>query len=313
MDVGCKGMDKICIWLEKLLLWVDRCGPPPIMWVGQAGSRFHNPPAPHIEIVYVLEGSCPKLRIGDRKTSLQTGELSLHSVHFGNESPPNPGLNAWCLFLNVDGEKEFSELRQTPLVCGMRVIQRDEVAAAFATLAARCYRYGTGPEKLYRDPRPLFLPERAAANVPAVLVKNSLLDLLAILLEDSRQSGASAAGALPVPVVKAMEFMAVNSNDPSTTLEDVAQVAGLSVDHFGRLFRQQAGITPMRWLQKLRIQQSRFLLERTSLFIEEVAVQVGFSDPFHFSRIFKSFIGVSPTEYRRERESSTSANPRTKN
>lgn len=299
-------MDKICIWLEKLLLWIDRCGPPRIMWVGQAGNRFHNPPAPHIEIVFVTAGICPDLQIGDCTTSLQAGEISLHSVHFGNESSPSKVLRAWCLFLDVSDDSEFDSLRQAPLACSMRSLNPHEIEAAFATLAARCYRYGTGPEKGYLDPRPLFSPARMIANVPTVLIKNSLLDLLALLLEGSPHSSPDSAEALPAPILKSMEFMAVNLNVPSTSLEDVARQAGLSVDHYGRLFRQQVGTTPMRWLQKQRIQQSRFLLERTSLFVEEVALQVGIPDPFHFSRLFKSLVGMSPSEYRRKCSGQTS-------
>src|SRR5471032_81854 len=114
-------MDKICIWVEKLLLWIDRCGPPRIMWVGQAGNRFHNPPAPHIEIVFVTEGTCPDLQVGDRSSSLQAGDISIHSVHFGNESSPG-SFSAWCLFLDVGGDSEFDCLRQAPLACGMRSV-----------------------------------------------------------------------------------------------------------------------------------------------------------------------------------------------
>ncbi len=307
MDRRCEGMDKICIWLEKLLLWVDRCGPPPIMWVGRAGGRFDNPPAPHLEFVFVLEGKCPSLFVGDRKVSLQEGDVSLHSVHFGNKSPPNERFAVWCLFLDVGGEKEFESLCATPLSCVMRAESKEELKAAFANLAARCYRYGSGPGKGYLDPRPLFKKGSIPSHVSSVMVKNALLDLLVILLEDARQNdGGKSADEYPAPVLKAMEFMSGRVNTAaSASLPHVAKAAGLSVDHFGRLFKRYAGMTPMKWLQELRIRQSRFLLERTALLVEEIAAEVGFQDPFHFSRVFKESVGESPTAYRRKRSNET--------
>ncbi len=293
-------MDKICIWLEKLIWWIDRCGPPPVIWIGRAGGRFNNPPAPHLEIVYVLEGACPELHIGDRRVGLRAGEVSLHGVHLGNVSPPDGHFKAWCLFLDVGAEREFDSLRSVPLFCSTRVMHRREIERAFAELASRCYRYGEAPGKGYLDPGPLFAG-RAPGSVPFLLVRNALLDLLALLLEESRRAGGDTKAALPAAVRKSMEFMAAHLNTSSVTLADIARSAALSVDHFGRLFRQQVGITPMCWLRTLRIQQSRFLLERTALSMEEIAPQVGFADPLHFSRVFRKQLGLSPTRYRRER------------
>jgi transcriptional regulator GlxA family with amidase domain len=52
----------------------------------------------------------------------------------------------------------------------------------------------------------------------------------------------------------------------------------------------------------LRAQRSAFLLRTTTLAVREVAAQVGFEDPFHFSRFFKRQMGVSPREYRTSHE-----------
>ena len=302
-------MDKICVWLEKLILWVDKCGPPPIMWVGMAGGRFHNPPAPHIEIVFMTEGECPALSIGDRKVCLRSGEASLHSVHFGNKSEPGD-FKGWCIFLDVGDEREFESLCKSPLFCSISVTRRTELEAAFANLSTRCYRYGTGPEKGYLDPRPLFAGgQKPPAKIPMLLVKNALLDLLVILLEEARQGDNSSTSEYPPSVSKAIEFMSTNLNSPDLSLPAISRAAGLSVDHFGRFFRERVGISPMRWLQELRVRQSRFLLERSALLVEEIATEVGFQDPFHFSRVFKTHSGMSPTEYR-ERHSPTNASPK---
>jgi AraC-like DNA-binding protein len=78
----------------------------------------------------------------------------------------------------------------------------------------------------------------------------------------------------------------------------VAAQAGLSVDHFGRIFRAALQMSPMQYLQAVRIEHSRFLLHHTRLTIGEIANETGFRDPYYFSRVFHKVVGVSPREYR---------------
>jgi len=79
-----------------------------------------------------------------------------------------------------------------------------------------------------------------------------------------------------------------------------ARAAHLSAVHLGRLFRAHVATSPMQFLRKPRIEQSRFLLERSQLRIGEVAREVGFEDPLHFSRVFSKSMGLSPRQYRRK-------------
>jgi AraC-like DNA-binding protein len=54
----------------------------------------------------------------------------------------------------------------------------------------------------------------------------------------------------------------------------------------------------MRYLRRTRIDQSRYLIEHTTLRVEEIVFEVGFTDQFHFSRVFKRETGMSPTLWR---------------
>ena len=78
----------------------------------------------------------------------------------------------------------------------------------------------------------------------------------------------------------------------------LARLAGLSPDYFAQLFKVQTGCSPREYLHLLRIHRACRLLETTSLGIKQIANQLGYQDPFHFSRKFKGFQGLSPTEYR---------------
>ena len=61
------------------------------------------------------------------------------------------------------------------------------------------------------------------------------------------------------------------------------------------------GISPLQYLHISRMTQARQLLERTGLAVKEVMAEVGISDPSHFSRAFRRFHGVAPSELRKAR------------
>lgn len=83
------------------------------------------------------------------------------------------------------------------------------------------------------------------------------------------------------------------------TVDDLARTARYSKFHFSRLFRQVTGVSPGRFLSALRFQEAKRLLAATSLSVAEISNQVGYSSLGTFSTRFKRFVGVSPTEYRR--------------
>lgn len=82
------------------------------------------------------------------------------------------------------------------------------------------------------------------------------------------------------------------------TLEQMCHASGLSKSTLLRSFTKAKGVTPYRYLQAIRIDRGKALLERGVLPID-VASQTGFSDQSHFTNAFHSFIGLSPAAYRR--------------
>lgn len=78
-----------------------------------------------------------------------------------------------------------------------------------------------------------------------------------------------------------------------------AAVCDLSESHFHTLFKKWAGVTPVEYRNHLRLSHARTQLKGSAGSIEEIARQVGFDDPFYFSRLFKRETGKTPREYRR--------------
>ena len=87
------------------------------------------------------------------------------------------------------------------------------------------------------------------------------------------------------------------------TLKTMASIAGLSPTHFGRAFRAATGVPPHRYLQDLRMERARRLLETTTLSITQIALECGFEQSTSFATSFKKLVGVSPRVWRAERQS----------
>ena len=83
------------------------------------------------------------------------------------------------------------------------------------------------------------------------------------------------------------------------TLEKIAQSAAISETECLRCFRRNIGMTPIHFLKEYRLQHAAGLLRSGKDSISEIAAFCGFLDMSYFSREFRLFYGVTPTEYRK--------------
>jgi AraC-like DNA-binding protein len=82
------------------------------------------------------------------------------------------------------------------------------------------------------------------------------------------------------------------------TVAHAAAVAGMSLPQFMKTFKKVAGMTPMAYLNHVRLAHGSRLLRETSLTIAEIASAVGFSDQSYFDKRFKRAFGRTPTSFR---------------
>lgn len=85
------------------------------------------------------------------------------------------------------------------------------------------------------------------------------------------------------------------------TLAILARRAHMSPEHLRRLCLRELGRSPMQHLAAIRIQRAQELLEKTTDKLEAIAPEVGYDSALVFSRAFKRWVGLSPTEYRQRR------------
>jgi transcriptional regulator GlxA family with amidase domain len=85
----------------------------------------------------------------------------------------------------------------------------------------------------------------------------------------------------------------------SITLHDLASIAGLSDCHFARAFKQSTGMPPHRYLTNRRVERAIELIRETDRPLAQIALEVGFCDQSHFSRLIARVTGTTPRELRR--------------
>jgi AraC family transcriptional regulator, L-rhamnose operon regulatory protein RhaS len=84
--------------------------------------------------------------------------------------------------------------------------------------------------------------------------------------------------------------------------ETVAEVAGMSVGHFYKLFVQEVGLTPVEYHMRQRIFLAKQKLRGSEDSITEIALELGLSSSQYFATVFRKIVGVTPNQYRKLRQ-----------
>ena len=90
-----------------------------------------------------------------------------------------------------------------------------------------------------------------------------------------------------------------NNLSSNLTLSQVADLFGYSSSHFSYLFKNQTGYAPLEYFTRLKIQRACQFWDLTDMRIKEVAIQVGFNDPYYFSRKFSKVMNICPNKYKK--------------
>lgn len=86
--------------------------------------------------------------------------------------------------------------------------------------------------------------------------------------------------------------------EENLSLEDIVEESGLSKSYLNAIFQKYTQHAPMDFFINLKMKRACRLLRITDSYIYEVAQQLGYSDQYYFSRIFKKVVGMSPREYK---------------
>ena len=98
-------------------------------------------------------------------------------------------------------------------------------------------------------------------------------------------------------IARIQEWIATHY-DVTSPVEQMTDLSGLSSRTFKRRFRSCTGYAPLDYVQTLRIEEAKQMLETSDDAIDEIAAQVGYEEPNSFRRLFKRTVGIRPGQYR---------------
>ncbi len=224
---------------------------------------------------FLIDGDC-YFEVDGTTYHAQTGDLCLLPAGMRQSyylSERQLMKKYWCHFNAMIGERQMGEVISSPLIVSVR--QTERITQLFQRLIL-LYEKGGVLETLR---------QRAV--------------LLELLYEYF-----SLCGELSVrPSIYSNEFTKVMDYidlhfDQSICVEDLAELIHLQPNYFIKYFKKNFGDSPMKYVNKLRVEKAKKLLKNSSLPVAEIAKRIGIEDRYYFSKLFKKYAGVSPRSYR---------------
>ncbi|WP_217592224.1 AraC family transcriptional regulator [Cohnella sp. GbtcB17] len=282
-----------------------------VRWVGvfetNSGLVGRNHYNPHYELIVAAEGPV-YLQVGERRLVLKSGETLLlkpweqHSILQQTDS----GRFFWVQFtsnpplLELDGSKNAredlnivhvlpNELRTSshPDVDGLLIPRQFQLSNR--------YRLMTEFERLIKE-----------SNEPEGYFRYRMSLILAGILEHMADEWLHSNREFQIPG-SFLTFRKIVNYLDETYAQNVSKEAmerslERKYEYICQVFKKYAGITIVTYIQQLRIQRAKYLLANRAASLQEISAEVGFEDPFYFSRVFKKVEGMSPSVYRERTE-----------
>ena len=122
--------------------------------------------------------------------------------------------------------------------------------------------------------------------------------LYRILCAIERESAAVSLPDATDRIADAAEYIRANFTDHTLSVAALARRCGMSDTYFRRLFVAHFGVTPLKYVNRLRLDRAKELLQADYHTVEEISYMCGFNNISYFSTFFKKVTGMSPVAYR---------------
>lgn len=104
---------------------------------------------------------------------------------------------------------------------------------------------------------------------------------------------------LSKPIQYAKQYIVDHYNEP-ISLSEVADNIGVSSQYLSKIFKDETGYNYIEWVNLMRVERAKQLIEQSELSMSEIAFEVGYSEQNYFSRSFKKYTGISPSKYAKD-------------
>lgn len=253
-------------------------------WVVVCGGLEHCTPDyairretfPFYSIEYVARGR-GEVRLKGRACSLQPGRLFSYGPGVSHHITGDPADPLVKYFVDFAGKNATGLLRSCGLPPGgvAEVFPANALQPLFDELIQAGWRVRRESEALCAK----------------------LLECLALRIAGAR-APLESAGTLAFTTYQQCRRHIEQHSLRLRTLEQIAGECHVNNAYLCRLFRRYDSLSPYQYLLRLKMNHAAEQLQQPGALVKQVAVKAGFADPFHFTRVFTSVFGLSPTAFR---------------
>lgn len=248
-------------------------------------------------------------------------------VVFLGEDTPTIRLRAGNMRVWQDGVRAFFVPAGVPLWSNLRQSQNfahldlhldanplaQRLRSAIPTSHTNALRFLSASDAASDRVQPLanmLVAEVETPHRPDLMLDGLLTAILTEVLDlGPIQTEAPERGGLSPHILRQIAQYTAENLHRRITVEDLAQIAGLSPSWFTRAFKQSLHTTPQRWLTQRRLTAATELMADAVLGLAEIASATGFADQAHLTRTFRAARGETPGVWRRGRLSADRSNP----
>lgn len=267
---------------------------------GVVKLHFHN----------LMEIGCCKygygiLRLDDRKLPYGPGMISIIPKNYPHTTNSEEGTCSYWEFVFLDPESILRTVFPNNPVQQNRLLKLLNANAYFG----RYDQYASVARLADQILKEMWLKGPFYTEVVRNLTSALLFEIARIGSAGPDNTSAIPASAdakdsnqLDISVIgKALEYISRNYKE-QIRIEQLAAVCSLSETHFRRLFREYLKMTPVEYINMVRIQMACDLLKKTNDPIDTVALKSGFTNASSFNRNFKQMIGATPYKWKNHPE-----------
>lgn len=266
-------------------------------WVQSYGRdvdflHFHN----YLEIGYCYDG-VGELMLGEQEYRFSGNEFTVIPKNYPHTTNSDPGtVSKWeYVFIDLEGILGglFQGMGNTKKMNSMlerinsrAIFQKEEQDPKTAAMIKNLMDIMRNTEEFYMEE-----------------AKGAAVELLVRIARGShgQKRPIEAEGRMILPIARAMDYITLHYMEP-IKIEKLACWCHMSETHFRRLFSNYMNMSPLEYINLVRVQTACDYLKNTDESMADIANKCGFTTPSTFNRNFKQVTGLSPSEWRKRPE-----------
>lgn len=268
-------------------------------WVQSYGHdidylHFHN----YLEIGYCYDGT-GSMVLGEDEYRYEGDEFTVIPKNYPHTTNSEPGTLSRWEYLFIDVDQILEELYQG---FGNKNKKRMNVML-YKINSKAIFKKAKENPKIAGKIRNLIEIMRNTEEFYLEEAKGAVVELLVNIARENKdvKGPVELSGRVTIPIARAMDYITLHYMEP-LRIEELAKWCHISETHFRRVFSEYINMSPLEYVNLVRVQAACNYLKNTDESVSDIASKCGFTTPSTFNRNFRHVTGISPSEWRRRPE-----------